>query len=150
MSAAVSKSPNERPLRFRAAASVASREAVASVSGRMRPAISSAETAAACEPRPVRRAEHGGRGVADQDVHGDARRDAARRDPHPPARPCPRARQRPARVETSRSASTARMMIVPIADPCQNGDTPMRLSPLRIITMMMTPISVPITEPRPP
>ena len=33
---------------------------------------------------------------------------------------------------------------------CQNGDTPSRFKPLRIITMMKTPTSVPIMEPRPP
>ena len=41
-------------------------------------------------------------------------------------------------------------MIVPMALPCQKGETPMRFRPLRIITMMKTPMSVPIIEPRPP
>jgi len=54
------------------------------------------------------------------------------------------------RLETRRSNSSATMMIVPIAVPCQKGDTPMRFSPLRIITVMNTPISVPTMEPRPP
>jgi len=54
------------------------------------------------------------------------------------------------RLETRRSNSRATMMIVPIAVPCQKGDTPMRFSPLRIITVMNTPISVPTMEPRPP
>ena len=58
--------------------------------------------------------------------------------------------QRFARRLTRRSTSRATMMIVPMAVPCQNGDTPIRLSPLRIITMMNTPMSVPTIEPRPP
>src|SRR5579859_6283310 len=44
------------------------------------------------------------------------------------------------RALTSRSTSTAAMMIPPIALPCQNGLTPSRFSPLRIMTMMNTPI----------
>lgn len=42
------------------------------------------------------------------------------------------------------------MMMAPMAVPCQKGETPIRFSPLRIITMMKTPINVPIIEPRPP
>ena len=42
------------------------------------------------------------------------------------------------------------MMIVPMAEPCQKGETPIRFRPLRIITMISTPISVPMIEPRPP
>jgi hypothetical protein len=37
-----------------------------------------------------------------------------------------------------------------MAEPCQNGETPIKLRPLRIITMISTPISVPMMEPRPP
>ncbi len=42
------------------------------------------------------------------------------------------------------------MTMPPIAEPSQNGDTPNRLRPLRIITIVNTPINVPMIEPRPP
>ena len=54
------------------------------------------------------------------------------------------ATQCPLRVLTMRSINTAAMIMPPMAEPCQNGETPSRLRPLRIITMMNTPISVPM------
>ena len=42
------------------------------------------------------------------------------------------------------------MMMAPMAEPCQNGETPSRFRPLRIITMINVPSRVPRMEPRPP
>src|SRR5215470_14347375 len=53
-------------------------------------------------------------------------------------------------LERTRSIRTAVMITAPIADPCQNGDTFSKLRPFRIITIISTPIKVPMMDPRPP